>query len=333
MTDPVECFFKPFYDWSEPTVTENKQEEVQVKADFSESKSVFFEGEDVVVKAAIIVTNPLDAPYTVEPRCFINDRKENSYEMELLPSPLFEGGALTFRKSEIEQRASVTCRKRGGLEIVQEKDTLGETIKERAPVGELKKEIEGYDFELHLERNIVARAEWNVYTMNKEALALKDDPFAGIQENLRGRTVLSKMKYASPLKVVIGSDNDQPFFEGSWPFSVILRKRDIDGNITLIKSVTIHDPKSRTVRLSQPCEFDEGFDSYSLSSDKVGKATRILKERDTPIDIQCTLQVQNLDSSKLTPEKSIVSANVEFQFESIYELPITILKESVNERV
>ena len=29
MTDPVECFFKPFYDWSEPSVTENKVSQIR----------------------------------------------------------------------------------------------------------------------------------------------------------------------------------------------------------------------------------------------------------------------------------------------------------------
>ena len=322
MLDPVECFFKPFYDWSEPTVTENKVEEVQVRVDFSESKTVFFEGEDLLVKAAVIVVNPFDDDYIMEPRCFVEGQ-----ELEVLPSPLIEGGVLTFHRSSIEQRASVTCRKRGGLKITQD-NSIAEGV-----TGDIQKEVESHDFELHLARNIIARTEWNVYTMHRDAQALSEDPFAGIQENLRGRTVLSKMKYESPLKVSIGSDNDQPFFEGSWPFSLVLRKRGEGGNITLIKSVTVHDPKSRTVRLSQPCEFDEGFDSYSLSSSKLGSAIQILRTKDVPIDVQCTLQVQNLDPSKLSPEKSIIGADVEFQFNSIHRLPITILQELERENL
>src|SRR3989344_1070032 len=322
MLDPVECFFKPFYDWSEPSVTENKKEEVQVRVDFSESKSVFFEGEDVIVKAAVVVTNPFDEEYIIEPRCVADDE-----EMEILPSPLIRGGVLSFGKSSIEQRASVICRKKGGLRILQE-NSIGEEV-----TGDIKKEVESHDFELRLLRDIVTKTEWNIYTMHEDALALKEDPFSGIQENLRGRTVLSKMKYESPLKVSIGSDNDQPLFEGSWPFSVVLREQDINGNITSIKSLTLEDPKSKTVRFTQPCELDEGFDSYSLSSSKLDTATRILRLKDVPIDIQCTLQIGGLDPSRLAPEKSVVRASAEFQFESVYELPLTVLEESEREKV
>lgn len=301
--NPVDCFFKGFYDWSEPTITEKKEEEISVKVDFSNTKTVFFEEEKITVKTAIVVKTPLQ-PYRLEPKCFFEGE-----EMQLRDTPRVENGVIDFRKSDIEQSVSVICEKEG---ITLE--------------GE-KKEIKSFDFELHLVKNIIARAEWNVYTLHEDVLKRTENPFEGINEpNLRNRIVLSKMKFDSPLKLSIGSDNDQPFFETDkqWPFSVVLRKQDVPGELLGINNLILEDPMSNTISISD-CEFEQAQDHYYLDYDKLDRAVEILNKQDAPIGILCNLAVKRLDETKQVPEKTIIKANMDFDFESIYKRPITIM--------
>ncbi len=175
-------------------------------------------------------------------------------------------------------------------------------------------------------KSIVTRTEWNVYTLHEDVLKRTENPFEDIAEpNLKGRKVLSRMKFNSPLKLVIGSDDDQPFSEGRWPFSAVLRKRDSPGKLLEIKSLTLEVPLSGPVVIAQPCEF-KSFDrnTYSLGSDKLDDATEILNKKVVPIDIHCTLSVGRLDSEKQVPERSVIQAEVEFDFESVFTIPITI---------
>jgi len=108
--DPVDCLFKSFYDWSEPTVLEDQEEEVSIRVDFSESRTVFSQGDDITVKSVIVVKNPLQSSYEIEAKCFIGGE-----EMEVRDTPRIKGGSMTFRKSDIEQRISIICDKKGNF--------------------------------------------------------------------------------------------------------------------------------------------------------------------------------------------------------------------------
>lgn len=305
--NPVDCLFKPFYDWSEPTVLEENIEEVVVDVDFSNTKPLFFEGEPIAISTAVVVNNPYYQFYTIEPKCFLDGE-----EMEIRENPMIDGGLIDFRKSDIDQRVSVICEKKSGISLNESDEG---------------KEIKAVNFELHLIRTMTTRAEWNVYTLHRDVLEKKANPFEGVNEpNLRGFSVLSEMQFNSPLKLSIGSDNDQPFFEAKWPFSVILRKKDVPGEFLQLRSVTLEESTSRNVRIAQPCEFESGYGSFTLSGSKLSRATEILRrEQPIPIDIQCTLFVQGLSSQKQAPEKTVLKATAEFDFESVFKRTITIM--------
>ncbi len=307
--DPVECFFKPFYDWSEPTVVENKEEEISVKVDFSRLNSVFKEGEDITATAALLVKNPTSEPLILQPKCFLDDK-----EMELEETAKVQGGAVEFRSSEGEQSASIVCKTRG-IRLSGDK------------------EIEQHTFKVKIVRPVIARAEWNVYVLPERVLEQKEDagedPFLSIQEeNLRGKTVLSKMLFDAPLKLVIGSDDDQPFTEGNWLFSIILSKRDVKGKVTALESINLEVPPGE-VRIASPCpDFQGTFSDYSVPSNKLRSAEEVLAREDsTQTQFICSLAVNVKDIDRKVPQKTIVKTTAKFDFEEIHEAQITIFKQ------
>lgn len=300
--DPVECFFKPFYDWSEPTIVENKQNEVSLRVDFSGSKNFFMEGKDITVKPVIVLKNPVVEDYVIEPKCLLDGK-----EMEIRNTPRIENEKIRFRRSEIEQRVAIICEKKGGIRLEKDKD------------------VESVNFELKLIRPIRSKVEWNVYTLSKEVLKNVDNPFEGINEpNLRGRTVLSKMKFNSPIKVSIGSYNDQPFFEGRWDFSIIINKQDSVGKLLEISRLILEDSKGN-VRISKPCDLSQAQGYFFAPHEILEKITDLVNKNKS-FPLYCSLEVlPSKGRFKLVPEKTVISAEVEFKYESSFKKIITIL--------
>ncbi|OYT41927.1 hypothetical protein B6U80_00010 [Candidatus Pacearchaeota archaeon ex4484_26] len=309
MRNPVECFLKPFYDWSEPTIAEKSEEEINVRVDFSDTKKIFFAGENIIIKAAIIVKNPVQDFYVLEPKCFLNGTS-----MLLEDTPRIEDGRIVFKKSDLEQRVSVICKKQGGFNL------------------EPGKEAKSFDFELHLIKDLTTKTEWNVYTLNKKALETKANPFEGINEpNLKGRIVLSKMEYKSPIKLSLGSDDDQPFSEGTWPFSIILRKTNIPGKVLNIKKVVLRNPQSDVVSIVDCNGFKKVYGDYYLDYTKLDKVKELINQ-DALAYADCHLSASP-KQNKQVPEKTIIKAETEFDFESVYKRPITIISKIKREEI
>ena len=221
---------------------------------------------------------------------------------------------MEFRSSEGEQSASIVCKTRG-IRLSGDK------------------EIEQHTFKVKIVRPVIARAEWNVYVLPERVLEQKEDagedPFLSIQEeNLRGKTVLSKMLFDAPLKLVIGSDDDQPFTEGNWLFSIILSKRDVKGKVTALESINLEVPPGE-VRIASPCpDFQGTFSDYSVPSNKLRSAEEVLAREDsTQTQFICSLAVNVKDIDRKVPQKTIVKTTAKFDFEEIHEAQITIFKQ------
>ncbi|MBU2497128.1 MAG: hypothetical protein KJ767_03660 [Nanoarchaeota archaeon] len=311
MTDPIQCFFKPFYDWSEPTV-ENKEEEVSVKVDFSTTQSVYFEKEKISIRTAIIVNNPTEDAYYTRPLCYLDGEP-----LDVEETSKVQNGMIYFGKSNVEQRATVVCENKDGLELEEGKDA------------------QAFDFELHLIRPVKTKTEWNVYTMNEQILKNKANPFEDVNEpNLRNRVVLSNMLFDSPVKISAGSNDDQPFSDAkSIPFFIAFQKKDIYGEILAVDSLKIENPISSVVSISDCESFTRGSDGYYLTRDKLTKISSLANERDIPIFINCYLSVSGTRMDRQVPEKTVIKVESEFGFESVYKKSITVISEGQKQEI
>ncbi|MEK6852517.1 MAG: hypothetical protein AABX59_01430 [Nanoarchaeota archaeon] len=305
VVNPVECFYKPFYDWSVPTI-EEEEEEVSVNIEFT-GKNVFESGEEIETRNTVIVKNPSVPELLVQPVCLL-DNQQISTE---LPRADF-GNILRFRKSELEQRSQVICRAPG--------IKLEEGLESKSSILKIK-----------IEREVTARSSWNVYTLRKDILEQSENPFLNINEpNLKaeGRIVLSSMEFDAPAFLSIGSDEDQPFYDSVWPFSVRIKKRnDVIGNLTVIQDVVLEIPQGNLVIL-EPCDFSGSFSisggTFQVKKNILERANKILGKSDE-IEFKCNFRTTSEDQD--IAQKTVIRAIAKYKFESEFQRGIIILAE------